>query len=202
MSATMSRVILAASILLLTACASAPQRSALAEPEPAPSTPAAPEPAPEPGATSDAPPPVAAAEPSPEPVAASEPEAPPPEEAAPSAPAAKEQEGTLVARKGKTVRIKVDDAASASVDQHATLLRYFNGKSGQKTPLGALAGIFGGNATVSGWLAIADVRVQKIDGNTVTLEIEQEQANIVMNGKKVNHFSPGAKVKLALKSAP
>jgi hypothetical protein len=38
--------------------------------------------------------------------------------------------------------------------------------------------------------------VDKTDKDTVTLTILEEQSSITMNGKKVNHFSPGARMKI------
>jgi hypothetical protein len=116
---------------------------------------------------------------------------------APTTPAAPAMiEATLVRRAGKQLRIELSGDAAPALDQRATLLRYFESKPGDKTPLGLLGGLFGGSAKISGWLAIADVRVKKLDGNIVTLEIEAERSKTVVNGKAVNHFSPGAKLRI------
>jgi hypothetical protein len=111
-----------------------------------------------------------------------------------------ESEGTLISRAGKTVRMKIAPGGTLSEGTSGTLLRFFEGKSGQSTPLGALSGLFGGNATISGWLAIAEVRVKKLDGEQATLEIEKESSKMIVNGKPLNHFTPGARLRLATKS--
>ena len=122
-------------------------------------------------------------------------EAPPaePAEAAPPP----EIEGQLVARAKNVVRVKLSGQLRPDKDQSFKLLRFFSGKAGDNSPIGTLAGIFGGKVSVSGWVSIAEVRVTKVDGAVVTLEIEKEDTKVVINGKRVNHFTPGAKLKLA-----
>ena len=95
--------------------------------------------------------PAARTEALPEPAAAPEPDAepePPPESAAPERPA--EVEGTLVSRAGKRVVVRLSADDPPELDSQATLLRFFSGKSGDKTPLGALGGLFGGNVSIGG----------------------------------------------------
>jgi hypothetical protein len=128
-----------------------------------------------------------------------EPESKPEPEPVSVAPAA--IEGTLTLRNGKTVRIELSGDTAPAPERAARLLRFFSGKAGEKSPLGVLGGLLG-NASISGWLAIADVRVKKIEGKIVTLEIEAERSKMVVNGKPVNHFAPGATVRLEDSEAP
>jgi hypothetical protein len=146
-------------------------------------SPAAQEPAPQPEAVADAPEPEAAA-----------PEAPKPSADPPAAP---EPEGTLIAKSGKLVKLRLDTAKQPEVGIRRTLLRHFSGKSGDKTPLGALGGLLGGSVQIGGWLTVADVVVQKVEGDVVTVEIEQERSQMTLNGKPVNHFTAGARIRLS-----
>lgn len=50
----------------------------------------------------------------------------------------------------------------------------------------------------TGWLEIGEVTVSKIGKDEVTLTIDKEKSQVVMNGKKVEGFQKGAKVKLVL----
>ncbi len=109
-------------------------------------------------------------------------------------------EGTLVSRAGKVLRVKVAKGAAPAIGARAEVQRYFESKPGDASPLGILGGLVGG--TVSGWVVIADATVTKVEGEVVTLEIREEQSQVTLNGKKVNHFSPGARIKLSLAAAP
>jgi hypothetical protein len=197
--------LLGLSLVFAWGCAGSPP------PEPAPfadepASPAAPEPeaVPEPSAATDN-----SEQPVAEPVATAQPQAetdspekPPSVAETPPAPPAEptpppEIEGQLVARTKNVVRVKLSGELRPEKDQSLKLLRFFSGKAGDKSPIGALAGIFGAKVSVSGWVNIAEVRVTKVDGAVVTLEIEKEDSKVVVNGKRVNHFTPGAKLKLA-----
>ena len=113
----------------------------------------------------------------------------------PPAPSVPEIEGTLRARKGKEVVLRFDGADLPAAGAKATLSKYFEGKPGQASPLGALGGLLGG--TITGWMVIADVTVKGVNGKDVTVTVDAEKSNIVVNGKPVNQFTPGAKVKLS-----
>jgi hypothetical protein len=196
----MQRTLLASMLLAASACASSvPSPVAPPAPEPA----AAPVP---PRSALEAEPARAASEPAPassttqeSATAPAPPETPPATEPAPepAKPPPAELEGTLVSRTGRLVKVRLGHASLPEVGTKASLLRHFSGKSGDKTPLGALGGLFGGNVSIGGWLAVADVVVTKVDSDVVTLEIEQERSKMVLNGKPVNHFSAGAKIRLA-----
>ena len=201
-------LLLGSTLATALACAGGPRPEPAVPPrQPAPLAEPAPEAPPESTATNEQ-----KAEPAPEPVAAV-PEAPAeaaevkkptslaetPPEAAPPKPAP-EIEGKLVARTKNTVRVKLAGQQRPEKDQSLSLLRFFSGKAGDKSPIGALAGIFGAKVAVSGWVSIADVRVTKVDGAVVTLEIEKEKSKVVVNGKPTNHFTPGAKLKLTARN--
>lgn len=111
-----------------------------------------------------------------------------------------EFEGKLVSKTGQTLKVQLTGSASPTTGASAEVLRYFEGKSGQASPLGILGGLLGG--TISGWVVVAGAKVDKVDKDTVTLTISKEQSTIIMNGKKVNHFTPGARMKLAVARSP
>lgn len=129
-------------------------------------------------------------EPKPEPTAADTTSQPPPEtQPEPEPPAAEEPpapepiEGVIVARKGKTVIVSTQGELP-EVGKKGLLFKWF-----EQT-------LFGMTAT--GWLDIAAVTVKKAAGKKLTLAIDEEHSETVMNGKKVNHFKKKNKVKLEL----
>jgi len=145
------------------------------------------------------------AEPEPEPVAETEPESVSPElaqssvegpvegepvtspETAPETVAQPEVvplEGTLVSRKGKKVVIEVENPDPPEAGAKGTLLKYFEKQVGP--------------FATSGWLAIAEVVVKKSAEGKIHLEIQEELSKMVVNGKKVNHFKKGNRIKLEL----
>jgi hypothetical protein len=103
-------------------------------------------------------------------------------------------EGKLVSRTGTTVRIKLAEDTVLTPGMSAELQRAFEGKAGDKSPLGAFSALLGGR--ISGWISIASVAVTKVQAGNLELTIKTERSNITMNRKKVNHFTPGAKVRL------
>ena len=134
-----------------------------------------PEPAPEPV---DEPEPVL--EPEPEPV--SEPETAPETMAQPDA--VVPLEGSIVSRKGKKVIIESDHPDPPAAGAKGSLSKYFEKQVGP--------------FATSGWLGIAEVTVTKSAGGKIHLKIVEELSKMVVNGKKVNHFKKGNKVKLDL----
>lgn len=96
--------------------------------------------------------------------------------------AAAEITGTLVGRNGKEVTVEL--SAAPPVGAKGSLLKRFDQEIG---PIKA-----------TGWLGIADVSVKKVDGRKVVLAIEAEKSDIVLNGKKLDHYTSGAQVKLEL----
>tara|TARA_Y100000589_G_C26710985_1_gene449725 strand:- start:33 stop:530 length:498 start_codon:yes stop_codon:yes gene_type:complete len=79
------------------------------------------------------------------------------------------------------------------------------GSSGDVPPLGATGKVLKkidkkmGSMSFSAWLGIAEVKVMKVKGSSVTLKIEKEMSEITMNGKKTDHFKPGSQLKLEWK---
>jgi hypothetical protein len=165
-----------------------------------------PTPVPAPPETAAAPDPVATAAPPPTASASAaaatppDPKASTPTATAPSDPppaaTSHEIEGTLKGRKGKEVTLHFAAADAPAAGAKGSLSKYFEGKQGQASPLGALSGLLGGSVT--GWLQIADVTVKSASGGDVTVVIDTEKSSVVVNGKPVNQFTPGAKVRLTL----
>jgi hypothetical protein len=120
---------------------------------------------------------------------------PPAAHAAPAPATAPQIEGTLKVRKGKEVMLHLDGPELPPAGVKATLSKYFEGKPGEVNPLGILGSLFGG--TITGWVVIADVTVKRVNGKDVTVTIDAEQSRLAVNGKPVDQFTPGAKVKLA-----
>ncbi len=92
-------------------------------------------------------------------------------------------EGTLVARQGKILTIDAT-AASAPAGAKGVLYRRFGEQLG--------------GFSLTGWLAIADVKVKEFKDGKLVLTIEAEKSDIRVNGKKVDHFQAGTKVKLEM----
>lgn len=108
------------------------------------------------------------------------PPAPPPEPV--------EAKGKLLTKPAKgTFQIEVTSNAPAVGDE-AELSRVID----KSVPL------FGG-----GWIVIAKTEVVKVDGKKITLKILEERAQMKINGKKLDHFTPGVAVRVKLaKKAP
>jgi hypothetical protein len=113
-----------------------------------------------------------------------------------AATAPEEFEGKLVSKAGQTLKVQLNGSAAPAAGAPAEVSRFFESKPGEANPLGILGGLLGG--TISGWVVVASAKVDKLDKDTVTLTISEERSAIIMNGKKVNHFSPGARMKLAV----
>ena len=47
-----------------------------------------------------------------------------------------------------------------------------------------------------GFIGIATVRVQKVDGKRVTMDLVEEESKMTVNGGKLNHFTPGVDIRL------
>jgi hypothetical protein len=118
--------------------------------------------------------------------------------AAKAPPPPAEYEGVLLAKNGSAVRVRLTNAAEMQVGETAELERYFKSKSGDGSALGGLAGIFGGNVQIDGWLDIAGTKISKVDKDVVTMTIDHEKTDEKMNGKKVNQFPSGAKIKIVM----
>lgn len=94
-----------------------------------------------------------------------------------------EVEGTIASRKGSILIINTKGAPPAA-GAKGSLLRYFEQKVGP--------------FNTSGWLGIADVTVKSASGDRIELTINAEKSVIVVDGKKVDHFAAGNRVKIEL----
>src|SRR5215831_18230674 len=130
-----------------------------------PSSSAAPAPPPPPPAPTPPPPPP------PEPVANDEPPPPAADPTPPPKPVEPPVEGTIRAHKGHEVTIKLG-GTPPQPGTKGSLEKFFEGKAGDKSPLGALGAIFGGQ--IQGWLRIAEVTVKKVDKDLVVFTIDAE----------------------------
>ncbi|NUQ74403.1 MAG: hypothetical protein HUU21_12675 [Polyangiaceae bacterium] len=117
------------------------------------------------------------------------PPAPPPAEpvktaeVAPPPPAVVVVEGTIASRSGAL--LVVTPAAGSKgppVGSKGNLFRYFEQQVGP--------------FNTTGWLGIADVTVKGVKEGRLELTIDAEKSEIVVNGRKVNHFEAGNRVKL------
>ena len=116
------------------------------------------------------PPPIVAAEPPPAP-----PSAPAPDPEPDLDPIA----GTLRAHAGNTLAVEL--ARPPRVGAKGTLERRVSFRSG----------------SIEGWFQLASVTVVKVDGRTVTLAIDKEDTDIVLNGRRVDPFTAGATIRLS-----
>ncbi|MEJ7729576.1 MAG: hypothetical protein WKG00_10195 [Polyangiaceae bacterium] len=101
-------------------------------------------------------------------------------------------DGEITARQGATLRVKLSGAAPA-VGARGRLL----GTLGEDTK--RIAGSIFGGALVGGWVTIAQVEVTKVDRDQAALTILKEESVVMKNGKKVDHFKIGEKVRLETK---
>jgi len=91
--------------------------------------------------------------------------------------------GEIQGKKGKMVTVKVYVPSPPPAGSPCTVYKYFEKKLG--------------SFQTSGWLEIAAATVKKGEGKKLILELVEELGVIVVNGKKVNHFKTGTKVKVA-----
>lgn len=120
----------------------------------------------------------------PEPAGEAEPAAPPTSSPAASAPTGGGVEGTIASRKGSVVVINTSKSSAPGAGSKGSLFRYFEQKVGP--------------FNTSGWLGIADVTVKTANEGRLELTIDAEKSVIVVDGKKVDHFAAGNRVKLEL----
>ncbi len=104
-------------------------------------------------------------------------------EPAPPPPSAVEAvvEGTIASRKGTVLLLNTTGAGPASGSKWS-LYRYFEQKVGP--------------FNTTGWLGIADVTVKGEKAGRLELTIDAERSVIMVDGKKVDHFAAGNRVKL------
>jgi len=104
----------------------------------------------------------------------------------PSRPASPELSGKILGRKGKTLEVSIDGLTSVELGATGTVSRPFQTNVG---------------FAISGWIVIAKVKVVAATKGKLTLEIVEEKSAMSVNGRQVNHFTPG-EVKLALSPPP
>lgn len=115
------------------------------------------------------------------------PPAPKPSGGATAQGAAVEVTGTLEGRKGSVVKVRLDTGVALAAGSRGTLSKHFTKE-------------FAGFKT-TGWLEIASVEVTRASGSLADLRILEKRSVVTRNGEEVDHFTPGAKVKLAVSGA-
>lgn len=93
-----------------------------------------------------------------------------------------EVHGTIVARQGSRLTIRLDDDTPIAAGERAQLLRHFERRLG--------------SATLTGWLDVARVTVLARDGRSFDLSIDEETARVMVNGRKQDQFRVGFRVRL------
>ena len=88
-------------------------------------------------------------------------------------------EGKILKAKKKKVTVTLAAGPLPRPGQEGTLLKYFK------------------KGILSGWIVIATVKVSKVKGRKVGLKILKRKSAMRVNGKKVNHFTKGARIKLS-----
>lgn len=109
----------------------------------------------------------------------------------PAAPAAATKpssvEGTIELRSGDTVTVQVERGPRPEPGAEGNLFRRFDHKVA--------------SMNVSGWLLIARIRVVKHEQDRLVVGIVQEQSSIRVDGKAVDHFGAGTRVKVEWEAA-
>ena len=99
----------------------------------------------------------------------------------PPPPTRNEAKGKLKTKPAKSSLTVTIDSGTPAVGDKVELLRRVD----PSLPL------IGGS-----WLVIADTEVAAVTGSTVTLRILAEKAQMKVNGKKLDHFTPGVPIRL------
>ena len=99
----------------------------------------------------------------------------------PPPPARNEAKGKLKTKPAKSSLTVTIESGTPAVGDKVELLRRVD----PSLPL------IGGS-----WLVIADTEVTAVAGSTVTLRILAEKAQMKVNGKKLDHFTPGVPIRL------
>jgi hypothetical protein len=107
----------------------------------------------------------------------------PPAGSSPAAGAGTTREGTIAWRRGKQLAIRVSDTSGVAL--------------GAKGQLELKVARKLGSIRFSAWLSIAEVTVTAVRGAELTLAIERETSVMRKNGVKVDHFTPGERVRLS-----
>jgi YD repeat-containing protein len=92
--------------------------------------------------------------------------------------------GDIVSRKAGLVVVRLTEGTPPPVDASGILAKYFEKQ------------LFG--STITGWLDIAAVEVEGSSPKEIRLRITEDLSTVVVNGKQVDHFKKGQRVKLVL----
>jgi hypothetical protein len=98
------------------------------------------------------------------------------------APAALSVSGTIRSRKGRAVAVSLEGEAVPAAGDRGRLYKYFEKE---------IAGF-----RTSGWIDVATVEVESVGAGTAELRVVEEHSEIVVNGRRVDHFARGAKIRL------
>lgn len=93
-------------------------------------------------------------------------------------------EGEMTSGSNSLSPIKITSSTMPQVGESGDLYKYFE------------SSLFGGRMT--GTMSIAEVKVEKVSGNTAYLRVLKETSNITINGKKKDQFVTGNKVQLKI----
>lgn len=99
--------------------------------------------------------------------------------------------GKLITNTSRNVKIELEDETDLPrMGQTGTLSKYFE------------SNLFGFKST--GWLTIATIEIVSYNWDThaMTVKVIEEQSEMIINGKKKNHFERGNLVKFEWKTAP
>lgn len=94
--------------------------------------------------------------------------------------------GTLTASNEKSFTIACDKANE--LPTLADTCNVSKDISGTKNPFGI--------TVKSGWMGVADAFFLSKKGNAISFKVIRETSNIVINGKKQEHFKKGKKIKI------
>ena len=94
--------------------------------------------------------------------------------------------GTITVSNGKTFTLNCDQIEE--IPTSADTCSVSKDISGTKNPFGI--------TVQSGWLGVADAFFLSRKNNSITFKIIRETSNIVINGKKQDHFVKGKKMKI------
>ncbi len=93
--------------------------------------------------------------------------------------------GTITAVNAKVVTLKYEGESAFSKSDSCIISKDI---SGSKNPFGIKIS--------SGWLGVGNGVITTVEKNKLTLKITKETSNIVINGKKTDHFVLGKILKL------
>lgn len=94
--------------------------------------------------------------------------------------------GTITAGNGKTFTLQCDP--TDQLPKATDTCRVSKDISGTKNPFGI--------TVQSGWMGVADAFFLSKSGSFVVFKIIRETSNIIINGKKQEHFVKGKKMKV------